>query len=70
MRVRTQRGVTITGSRSVRYRSTSNEADPDPMITAARSHTAGTPASSMIRPTSARDRRCGDRSSSGAIPPR
>jgi hypothetical protein len=35
MRVPTHFGVTITGSRSVRYRSISNEADPPQMITAA-----------------------------------
>ena len=43
MRVPTHLGVTITGSRSVRYRSISNDADPLPMITAARSAAAGTP---------------------------
>ncbi|GHE60595.1 hypothetical protein GCM10018782_38600 [Streptomyces griseoaurantiacus] len=73
-RVCTQLGVTITGSRSVRYRSISNEAEPEPMITAARSAAVGTPESSRIRPTSARDRRCGESSRSGtpagARPPR
>lgn len=74
MRVRTQLGVTITGSRSVRYRSISKDAEPDPMMTAARSTAVGTPDSSRIRPTSLRDRRCGDRvrssAPSGTGPPR
>ncbi len=55
----------MTGSRSVRYRSISNEAEPEPRITAARSTVVGTPESSRMRPTSARDRKCGDNSSSG-----
>ena len=33
-----------------------------PMITAARSTTVGTPLASRMSPTSARERRCGDRS--------
>ena len=60
MRLRTQRGVTIAGSLSVRYRSISNDADPEPMMTAARRTTVGTPAPARIRPTSARERKCGD----------
>ena len=53
----TQRGVTITGSRSVRYRSISKDADPEPMMTAARRTTVGTPTDDRIRPTSSRERR-------------
>ncbi len=43
------------------------------MITAARSTAVGTPLASRIRPTSARDRRCGDGTSAsdaGSGPPR
>lgn len=65
MRVRTQLGVTIAGSRSVRYRSISNDADPDPMITAARSTAVGTPEARRMRPTSARERRWGESACSG-----
>ena len=72
MRVPTHFGVIITGSRSVRYRSISNEADPLPMITAACSAAAGTPPPSRMSPTSARERRCGDRPlpSPETMPPR
>ena len=74
IRVCTHCGVTITGSRSVRCRSISNETDPEPITTAARSTAVGTPESSRIRPTSARDRRCGDSSRvgtpAGVRPPR
>jgi hypothetical protein len=72
MRVPTHFGVTITGSRSVRYRSISNEADPLPMITAACSAAVGTLLASRMSPTSARERRCGDRplTSPETMPPR
>lgn len=65
IRVETQLGVTMTGSRSVRYRSISKDAEPEPMMTAARSTVTGTPASSRMRATSARERRCGESSRSG-----
>ena len=51
--------VIMTGSRSVRSRSISNDADPLPMITAACSAAVGTPQASRMSPTSARQRRCG-----------
>ncbi|MGY1718214.1 hypothetical protein ACI8AG_04085 [Blastococcus sp. SYSU DS0552] len=71
IRLCTHRGVTITGNRSVRCRSISKDADPEPRTTAARSTTVGTPEPSRIAATSARERRCGESSSSaGAIPPR
>jgi hypothetical protein len=72
-RVRTQRGVTITGNRSVRYRSISNDADPEPMTTPARSTTAGIPLARKMSPTSVRERRWADAPASGppdAGPPR
>ena len=43
IRLPTQLGVTMTGRRSVRYRSISKEAEPEPMMTAARRMTVGTP---------------------------
>lgn len=71
IRLRTQRGVTMTGSRSVRYRSISKLAEPEPMITAARNTTAGVGASSRIWPTSAREARWRDNSwPLGVMPPR
>ncbi|GAA3127173.1 hypothetical protein GCM10017687_47400 [Streptomyces echinatus] len=74
IRVRTQLGVTITGSRSVRYRSISKDTDPEPMMTAARRTAVGTPEASRMRPTSARDLRCGESRSpgtpAGVRPPR
>ena len=72
MRVLTHFGVTMAGSRSVRYRSISNEADPLPMITAACSTAVGTPLDCRMSPTSPRERRCGDRPSTGpeTMPPR
>ena len=71
LRLCTHRGVTMTGSRSVRYRSISNEAEPEPRTTAARSTTVGTPELSRMRATSARERRCGESSSpAGSSPPR
>ena len=50
--VRTQRGQTMNGSRSVRYRSISNEILPAPSTTAARSSTTGTPRDASAVPTS------------------
>jgi hypothetical protein len=41
--VDTHLGVTMTGSTSVKYRSISKLADPDPMMTPARISTVGTP---------------------------
>lgn len=71
IRLSTHRGVVMAGSRSVRYRIISKEAEPDPRITAARRTVVGTPEASRISPTSLRDSRCGDRSSpSGKRPPR
>ena len=71
IRLCTHRGVTMTGSRSVRYRSISNDADPEPMITAACSTTAGTPDRRKTSPTSLRDARCGDSATpAGCSPPR
>ena len=43
-RVPTQRGVIMTGRRSVRWRRISNDALPEPMIAAARNSVTGTPA--------------------------
>ena len=73
VRVFTHRGVIITGSRSVRYRNISNEAEPEPMMTPARNSMVGTPLARRIRPTSARLRRWADNlrgGTSGTIPPR
>ncbi len=74
IRVSTQRGVTMTGSRSVRYRSISNEAEPEPITTAARSSVTATPPSRRARPVATRDRRCGESrpsgTSTGTSPPR
>lgn len=71
MRVRTHRGVTITGRRSVRYRNISNDAEPEPRMTAACSTAVGTGPSNRICPTSARERRYGEsRCSGGTRPPR
>ena len=70
-RLCTQRGVTIAGSRSLRYRSISKLADPEPMMTAAWRTVVGPPEPSSTRPTSARDARCGEsRWPSGTMPPR
>ncbi len=73
VRERTQRGVIIAGSRSVRYRSISNDAEPDPMITLARNSTVGTPEARSNWPTTTLDRMCADMAAigmSGASPPR
>ncbi len=69
IRLRTQRGVIITGSRSVRYRSISNDADPEPRMTAARRTTVGTPDPRRMSATSARERRCLDSCSSSGVSP-
>ncbi len=70
-RVSTQRGVTIAGSTSTRLRSISKLADPEPMMTAARSSVTGTGPDASTRPTSCRLARCGDRSSASCpSPPR
>ena len=50
----THRGVTMTGSTSVRWRNISNDALPEPMMTAARSSTTGTGPDASTRPTSCR----------------
>ncbi len=72
IRLLTHLGVTIPGKRVVRWRIISNEAEPDPITTPAWITSAGTVDSSMIRATSARERRCGERSvsSSGWRPDR
>ena len=48
--VRTHFGVTMTGSTSVRYRSISKLADPDPITAAARSSTHSTGPAASTRP--------------------
>ena len=55
-------GVTITGSLSTRYRRISNEAEPAPMIIAARKVVTGTPLEASSFSTCLRDRRCSLRS--------
>ena len=59
MRVPTQRGVIITGSRSTSARIISNEVLPEPITIPARSSTVGTPDAARARPTSWRLARCG-----------
>ena len=61
-RVSTQRGVIMTGSRSVRWRRISNEALPEPMMTAARNSVTGTPCAASSAPVSWRLARWCDRS--------
>ncbi len=69
--VPTHRGVTMAGRRSTRYRRISNDALPEPRIMAARSVVTGTGPSASTRPTSARERRCAERSgASSPSPPR
>ena len=65
----THRGATIAGRRRVRSRMISNDAEPDPMITAARSSVTGTPAVRSAAPVSWRLRRCSDSSSSAPPSP-
>ena len=50
--VSTHLGVTIAGSTSTRFRSISKLAEPDPMMTAARSSVTGTGPEASTRPTS------------------
>ena len=57
MRTVTHLGVTITGRRSVRYLSISNDADPEPITTPALSSIVGTPDARRISPVSAREAR-------------
>ncbi len=68
-RVLTQRGVSMTGRRSTRPRTSSKDRLPEPMITDARNSTVATPLSLRILPTSRRLARCGERSSPWARPP-
>ncbi len=71
MRVLTQRGVIMTGRRSVSVRIISNESEPEPTMIAARNSVTGTPDSRSTSPTSCRERRCSERSASGSPnPPR
>ena len=70
-RVSTQRGVIMTGRRSVRWRRISNEALPEPMMTAARNSVTGTPCAASSAPVSWRLARWWERSaSSSPRPPR
>ena len=70
-RVATHRGVIMTGRRSVRCRRISNDALPEPMITAARNSVTGTPAAASSAPVSCRLARWCERSaSSSPRPPR
>ena len=71
MRLRTHFGAGMYGRTSVRCRTISNDADPEPITTPACSTSAGTPLASRISPTSTRERRCADSgASSGCNPPR
>ena len=56
-RVATQRGVIMMGSRSVRARSISKDALPEPMTMAARNSVTGTPCRASSAPVSCRLRR-------------
>ena len=58
VRVRTQRGVIIAGSRSVSERTSSNERLPEPITIEARNSTVSTPVDASRRPTSWRLARC------------
>ncbi len=70
-RVPTQRGVIMIGRRSVRWRRISNDALPEPMITAARNSVTGTPWAASSAPVSWRLARWCDRSAeSSPRPPR
>ena len=51
-------GVIMTGNRWTRYRRISKEAEPEPMIIAARSTVTGTPAEASAPSTSRREDRC------------
>ena len=50
----------------MRYRSISNDAEPEPMMTAARSTTVGTPLRRKMSATSPRERRCAEACRRGA----
>ena len=65
IRVSSHRGAIITGSRSVRWRSISKEAEPAPRMTAARSTTVGTGEDRKMSSTSLREPRWVESSSSG-----
>jgi len=66
----TQRGVTMTGSRSASAHTISNERLPEPITIEARSSIVGTPDSRRMRPTSWRLRRWRDSPGSRPRPPR
>ena len=69
--VRTQRGVIITGRCSTRLRSSSKEALPEPMMTAARNSVTGTPCEASSAPVSWRLARWAERPLAGSPrPPR
>ena len=70
-RLSTQRGVSITGSRSTNPRIISNEIDPLPRITEARNSIVSAPLSQSRRPTSCRLARWEERTSADLpSPPR
>ncbi len=58
VRLETQRGQTMAGSRETSERSISNDALPEPMIIAARSSVVGTGPARSTSPTSWRLERC------------
>src|SRR5947209_3228158 len=60
--LRTHFGVVITGNRSVRWRTISKDAEPDPITMPACSTTVSTPDSIRILATLFRDCRCRERS--------
>ena len=67
----THLGVVMTGRRLVRWRTISNDADPEPMMTPACRIIVSTPDAIRIRPTSVRECRCRDSwAPSGCRPPR
>ena len=71
VRVSSQRGTIITGSRRVRWSSISNEALPAPMTMAARTYTSSGTCARNRSATSARERRCSDEPArSSPSPPR
>ncbi len=56
--VDTHRGVIMIGNRSTRYRRISNDAEPEPMIMAARNTVTGTEPDARAVSTSRREARC------------
>jgi hypothetical protein len=70
VRLPSQRGSTIAGSRAARSRRMRQLALPAPTITLARSSSVGTAPARRMRPVSRRLARCGDDPPAGAIPPR